>query len=401
MATATPSILPPIDDADSTALLTPSADGVQPDHPSQWWYWSGQLRGASGRRYGVQAAFFAAEAVRGLLWGQMAHWALVDLDASAFRSGSRVWLGAPRRIEGRFELASPAGEVSAVGGDGLDRLTLGLGDLTLDVTARGEHVVPHYDGGRHDYAFGGYTYYYSRPRMIARGTLRRGACEERVTGDLWFDRQFGALSNALLEGWQWFCVHLDDGTQLMIFDFNREPSERFAVLVDDDGHGRRLGPDAVRVAAIARWRSPRSGVEYPCAWRIRTTTHDLVVRPGTGAQEMNGHRWLGPIYWEGACAVSGSHQGVAYVELLGSLAPALALAARPAGPGDLPRGWLGRALRHPTVTLALATAVGRVARRVAPLRPAFPERTFERHPEIRVVSASRGAAMAQEARLTS
>jgi predicted secreted hydrolase len=181
-------------------LLIPSADGVQPDHPSQWWYWSGQLRGASGRRYGLQAAFFAAEAVRGLLWGQMAHWALIDLDASEFRSGSRVWLGAPRRIEGRFELTTPAGEVSAIGGDGLDRLCLRLGDLTLDVTARDEHVVPHYDGRRHDYAFGGYTYYYSRPRMLARGTLRRGARAEPVAGDLWFDRQYGALSSALLAG---------------------------------------------------------------------------------------------------------------------------------------------------------------------------------------------------------
>jgi predicted secreted hydrolase len=395
MATATPSRLPPIDD-DRGPLSTPNADGVQPDHPSQWWYWSGQLRGTTGRRFGVQAAFFAAEAVRGLLWGQMAHWALIDLDASKFRSGSRVWLGAPRRIEGRFELTTPAGDVSAIGGDGLDRLSLDLGDLALDVTARGEHVVPHYDGGRHDYAFGGYTYYYSRPRMIARGTLRRGACTEQVAGDLWFDRQFGALSNALLEGWQWLCLHLDDGTQLMIFDFNREPSERFAVLVDADGHARRLGPDAVRVAAIARWRSPASGVEYPCTWRIRTATHDLVVRPGGCAQEMNGRGWLGPIYWEGACAVTGSHRGAAYVELLGSLAPALALASRPVEPGDEPRGWLGRALRHPTVTLALATAAGRVARRFAPMRPAFPERTFERHAAIRVVSPRPGVMAPQE-----
>ena len=46
------------------SLATPSADGVQPEHPSQWWYWSGQLRGASGHRYGFQLAHFTAEAVR-------------------------------------------------------------------------------------------------------------------------------------------------------------------------------------------------------------------------------------------------------------------------------------------------------------------------------------------------
>lgn len=55
--------------------------------------------------------------------------------------------------------------------------------------------------------------------------------------------------------------------------------------------------------------------------------------PPAPAQEMNSATWLGPVYWEGACTVTGSHRGVAYVELLGSLAPpALARAVRP----DLP-----------------------------------------------------------------
>lgn len=353
----------------SAALLTPSADGVQPEHPSQWWYWSGQLRGVSGRRYGVQLAHFAAEAVRGLLWGQMAHWAVVQLDRGEFTSGSRVWLGAPRRIEGRFALRTPAGDVSALGGDGRDRLRLVLGALSLDLCAQGGQVVSHYGGHRHDYAFGGYTYYYSRPRMIAVGELRRGSERERVEGELWFDRQYGALSSAMLEGWQWFCVHLDDGAQLMIFRFNREAGERFAVVVGADGRARWLGPTEFHVEAQGHWHSPRSGVDYPCAWRVRTDLHDLLLHTPVRAQEMNGRAWLGPVYWEGACAVSGSHRGVAYAELLGSLAPALAQAVRP----GLPQGLLGRALMHPTVTLALATAVGHLGRGFMALRPTFPE----------------------------
>lgn len=354
-------------------LRTPSADAVQPEHPSQWWYWSGHLHGASGSRYGVQLAYFAAEAVRGLLWGQMAHWAVVQLDRQEFASASRVWLGAPRRIEGRFALQSPGGEVSAFGGDGRDRLRLVLGALSLDLRAQGRHVVPHYEGRRHDYAFGGYTYYYSRPRMLAVGELRRGDARERVEGELWFDRQYGALSCAMIEGWQWFCVHLDDAAQLMIFRFNREAGERFAVLVGADGRSRWLGPDALQIDVLAHWRSPRSGIDYPCAWRVRTDLHDLELRTPVRAQEMNGAAWLGPVYWEGACTVSGSHRGVAYVELLASLASALARAVRP----DRPQSALTRAMQHPTVTLALATAVGRVARVFTPLRPTFPEGQVE------------------------
>ena len=364
--------------AADAALLTPSADGLQPEHPSQWWYWSGQLRGASGRRFGFQIAYFAAEAVRGLLWGQMAHWAVVQLDTDHFASGSRVWLGAPRRIEGRFALQSPGGEVSALGGDGRDRLRLALGDLSLDLSAHSRHVVPHYDGHRHDYAFGGYTYYYSRPRMLAVGELRRGGAREPVQGDVWFDRQYGDLSSAMLEGWQWLSLHLDDGSQLMLFRFNREASERFAVLVGPDGRTRWLGPDEVLLEPLAHWHSPRSGVDYPCAWRLRTDAHDLELHTPVRAQEMNGAAWLGPVYWEGACAVSGSHRGVAYVELLGSLAPALARLVRPGRPASALHGLLGRALQHPTVTLGLATAAGHVARVFAPLRPTFPEGQLDR-----------------------
>jgi predicted secreted hydrolase len=347
-------------------LSIPSADGVQPEHPCQWWYWSGQLQGETGRRYGFQTAFFSAEALRGVLWGQMVHWALVDVDAGRFASGSRVWLGAPRRIEGRFALASPGGEVSAFGGDGLDRLQLQLGELSLDLHVRGGPVVPHYDGLAHEYAFGGYTYYYSRPRMLGTGQLRRGSLRESVTGEVWFDRQFGELSCALIEGWQWISIHLEAGEQIMLFSFNRELGERFGSVTDAD-RTRWLGPTDIHLEALEHWRSPRSGVEYPCAWQLRTDAHELEVRTGVLAQEMNGRGWLGPIYWEGACEVFGSHRGRAYVELLGSLDGVLAGAARPAR-----QQRLTRALRHPTIALGLATGVGRASRLLAGLRPSFP-----------------------------
>lgn len=347
------------------ALLLPSADAVQPEQSCQWWYWSGQLRTGSGRGYGFQLAFFAAEAVRGVLWGQMAHWALVDLESGRFRSDSRVWLGAPRRIEGRFALETPRGEASAVGGDGDDRACLRLRDVSLDLRVRGGPVALHYEGHVHDYAFGGHTYYYSRPRMAVTGELCRGSTREAVSGDAWFDRQYGDLTGALVEGWQWLSIHLDDGEQLMVFGWNREASERFASVTDAAGRTRWLGPEEFQLEPRERWRSPRSGIDYPCAWRLRTDAHALEVRARVRDQEMNGSGWLGPVYWEGACEVSGTHRGVAYVELLGSLPPAIT--------GCLRRSKAAtRVLMRPVVALGLATGVGRVASRLAALRPSFP-----------------------------
>lgn len=348
--------------------MLPSADGVQPEHVCQWWYWSGQLRSQTGRRYGFQVAFFAAEAIRGLLWGQMAHWAIVDLDAGRFTNGSRIWLGAPQRIEGRFTLASPGREVTAVGGGGRDRLRLRTGGLDLDLRASGGPVAAHYQGRAREYAFGGYSYYYSRPRMTGEARLRRAHSSEALRGEVWFDRQYGDLSCALAEGWQWLSMHLESGEQLMVFGFNREVGERFASITDASGDTRWLGPDELWLEPFEHWRSPRSSIEYPCAWRLRTDVHDLEIRASLREQEMNGARWWGPVYWEGACEVIGSQRGVAYVELLGSLGDWLVRSMR----GELAWPQLQATLRHPTVTLGLATAVGWAAGRVAGMRPSFP-----------------------------
>ena len=64
----------------------------------------------------------------------------------------------------------------------------------------------HYGGMAHDYVCGGYTYYYSRPRMAATGTLTLDGKALEVSGTVWFDRQFGDLNAVVHRGWQWFAI---------------------------------------------------------------------------------------------------------------------------------------------------------------------------------------------------
>lgn len=345
----------------SPPLRVPAADAVQPDQPCQWWYWSGNLRAASGRRFGFQLAFFAAEAVRGLLWGQMVHFALVDVEAQRFVARSRVWLGAPRRIVDRFALASPGGEAQAWGGGGEDRLVLRGEGSCLDLRASGGPLALHYEGRSHAYAFGGSSYYYSRTAMQARARLHLDGRDEALQGEVWFDRQFGELMPALCEGWQWCSLHLESGEQLMVFGFERTPDERFAAHTDRQGRTRWLRGDAIGLEVVETWRSDATGIAYPAAWRLTTPDHALLVRACPAAQEMAGRRWWGPVYWEGACEVSGSARGQGYVELLGAAAPALArLRAR-----------VPALVEHPALGLGLATVVGRASARLASLRPRF------------------------------
>jgi predicted secreted hydrolase len=116
--------------------------------------------------------------------------------------------------------------------------------------------------------------------MLARGELRRGARAEPVRATCGSTAST-ATSRARCSRAGNGCLHLDDGTQLMIFDFNREPAERFAVIVDAMAARAGSAPTRCGSRPLARWRSPRSGIDYPCAWRVRTATHDLEVRPGT------------------------------------------------------------------------------------------------------------------------
>lgn len=349
------------DEPSSESLRLPAADAVQPDQPSQWWYWSGNLEASSGRRYGFQLAFFAAEAIRGLLWGQMVHYAFVDIAAGRFVARSRMWLGAPQRIVDRFALACPSGEAQAWGGGGEDRLTLRDAEFGLDLRASGGPLALHYEGRSHDYAFGGSSYYYSRTAMQARARLRAFGRDEPLRGEVWFDRQFGQLMPALCEGWQWFSIHLEQGEQLMVFGFERTASERFAAHTDRHGVTRWLQGDALALELVETRRSSATGIAYPCAWRLSTHEHELLVRAHPITQEMQARRWWGPVYWEGACEVSGSARGHGYVELLGAAAPALRRLHTA----------LPRLAEHPALGLGLATLVARAAGRIEAVRPRF------------------------------
>jgi predicted secreted hydrolase len=350
---------------DHAPLRIPNADSVQPHHSSQWWYWSGRITAASGESFGLKLSFFTAEAIRGVLWGSMIHVALVDLGSGRCVRRSQQWLGAPRRIEGRFDLASPDQTLRALGGDGRDRLILQVGGYQVDLALRDEREpLLHYQGGAHAYDFGGYSYQYSRPRMIAGGVLVDPAGNSMpVSGALWFDRQIGALTSALYQGWQWFALHLDAG-DLMLFDFNGAPSERFAVWLDAQSPPRVFKRGEVQLHALGSWQSPWTGIVYPAAFSLQTPLHRLRITPCTPDQEMQGRRWIGPAYWEGLCSVSGTHQGTGYAELVGGIAPLL---RRLRG---MPR--LRRLLENPAAALVVVTALGHSCRSLPHLRPSFP-----------------------------
>lgn len=300
-------------------LELPRDDGVISGPLVQWWYWTGQLETAEGRRFGFEIVFFVIETFGDFVDATMGQAAVSDLDRDHFANEQFLQPWRPEEHPGRFDLQVVDSPIRATGGDGRDRLSTTVGDYTLelDVAASAPAVV-HYGGQKHRYDFGGDTYYYSRPFMEGSGTIRTPEGETHsVKGDVWFDRQWGELAPAVLHGWQWFAIQLADATSIMLFAFNRSQSEWTGSITHPDGRTEILRAGQYQVEILEWWTSKRSGMHYPHRWKLTLPGYELEVRPEMDDQEMTASFWIGPRYWEGACNVTGSAKGRAYVELVG------------------------------------------------------------------------------------
>ena len=291
------------------------ADEAPHQEPSEWWYWTGHLQADDGRWFGFEEVFFLAK--RDGIWGQMAHHALTDVEAGAFHYVSKLDLGRPEEKVGAFALSVPP--LSARGGTGRDTLHGEVDDLVLDLelTDTKRPVLQHGDGHL-VYPFGGFTYYFSRGRMAAEGTLRLGDETLAVRGEAWFDHQWGDLAAVTDVGWDWLAIQLEDRRELMLFSVRVEGGERIAggSLTDADCASRELHAGDFEVEPTGQWESPHSGCTYPAGWTVRLDDEVLAVTPVLADQELQVPE-LGMSYWEGAATVAGTSAGRAYVELTG------------------------------------------------------------------------------------
>ena len=357
---ATPS---PIAPADPRPVVFPRDDG--PHHRlTEWWYYTGHLVDETGRRYGFEFVVFRAE--RGgfpVAWAS--HLAVTDEGAGAFHYAQRSEIGpqvdqSPSGPDGPtgFDLAltgSGSGTAAAPvgpglprppawrmtgGGGGTDRLTASLGPLEaiaagtpgglgLDLGLSGTRPpVLHGRAGWIDFGPAGGSYYDSRTRLTAAGTLNLNGHRLRVSGKAWFDHQWGdfiALGGG--GGWDWFAINLADGTDLMLSLVRAADGSTalaYGTLVGPDGHARTLDPAAFTVRALGSWRSPHTGADYPSGWAVELPGEGLRIQltPSIADQELDTRATTGVAYWEGSQIVRATRNGrplggEAYVELTG------------------------------------------------------------------------------------
>ena len=325
-------------------LSFPADHGPHPDFRTEWWYYTGNLETAARRHFGFQLTFFrtalapppAADGEPASRWSTrqlyLAHFALTDtagrrlhawsrLDrqalglAGAQATPFRVWLG-DWSVEGEAAAESPMRLRAAEGGVAID-LVLTAEKPTVLQGDRGWSPKGPEPGNA--------SYYYSRPRLGARGTVRVDGEPLPVSGLAWMDREWGtsALGPDLV-GWDWLALQLDDGREVMVYRLRRRDGSAdphsAGTLIAADGVPRPLAAGEVALDTLGHWTSPRSGVRYPSRWRLAVPGASLTleIEPRLADQEL----MVGTRYWEGAVRVAGRSDGRpisgrGYVELVG------------------------------------------------------------------------------------
>ncbi len=325
----------------------PADHGAHRDFRSEWWYLTGQLGDAAGRRYGFQITFFrfalAPPIAAGDASGEagaapsrwrsseawMAHFALSDaagerfIHHERFARGALGLAGADRDAHGRLQVWLDDWRLEHRGGDRW-RLRARHGELSLALSLRAQKPpVLHGQRGlsQKGAAPGNASYYYSLPRIAADGELRIDGQRRAVAGSAWLDREWSTSSlDAGVAGWDWLSLQLDDGRELMLYRLRRADGsatpQSYAALIAADGALQILDYAAVEWTPTRHWRSP-AGRRYPVASRLRIDALGAAIelRPLFDAQELSGalHYWEGAMVAERAGAVIGR----GYLELTG------------------------------------------------------------------------------------
>jgi predicted secreted hydrolase len=320
---------------------------LHPDFKTEWWYFTGNLRDAQGRRFGYQLTFFRQgvrpPAARGAATSRFvvddlkfAHFAVTDVDAKKFRHAQKLNRGAFG--EAGFAADDPAGAVRlawiddwqlTLMPDGGFALQAAQADARLELSlVKTKPWVIHGENGVSQKAEGEgrASHYYSGTRLKTRGMMTIAGRSAEVTGESWFDQEWASNQLAAGQiGWDWFSLQFADGTELMLYqmrlrDGGVDPASS-GTFVAADGTTRHLGRDDYRLKPIGYWTSPATGGRYPIAWDLVVPSLGLEAKVRTPVREQE--LVLKPIaYWEGLIDVEGTRAGAklsghGYLELTG------------------------------------------------------------------------------------
>ncbi len=321
------------------AIRFPRDAGAHPAFRSEWWYITGWVQDATGNSFGVQVTFFrnrprvaesnpSAFAPRQLLF---AHAAIADPRHGKLRHDQRA-------ARAGFGLAGAAEHTTAVWIDDWS-LKLVADSYVATIAARDFQFGLRFAGvqtvllqgqegfSRKGQSIDNASYYYSQPQLAVSGSVAVDGKSANVSGTAWLDHEWSSAAMAPeASGWDWIGINLDDGGALMAFRMRDHSGAALwagGTFRGRSGTSRSFEPGEIRFSPQRRWRSPRTGVEYPVAMRVSVGDEEYALEPLMDDQELDSRASTGTVYWEGAVRAlrGGREVGRGYLELTGYWKP--------------------------------------------------------------------------------
>jgi len=330
-------------------LLFPRDHGDHPRHRTEWWYYTGNVAGPYGRRFGYQFTIFRVRLrppeEEALLPDPSSKWRTAQLFI-----GHGAVSDMTRKHHFQAEIMS-RGALDLAGVTRVDNgVTVFLKQWQVTIGAHRHHIradTGHFSlalnlepqkapvlHGDHGYSRKGSTperasCYYSLTRLATEGVITVNGTPCPVKGLSWMDHEYStAPLEPGLSGWDWFSLQLSDNTELMFFVLRRKQGGAHpassGTFVDAEGRAHHLASTALSIHAMYTWQSPTTQATYPVTWVLEIPSRQLQLKVTANLedQEMTTSRSSGVDYWKGSVSVMGTVggrpvSGVGYVELTG------------------------------------------------------------------------------------
>ena len=292
---------------------------------AEWWYYTGHFfTKTENKPYHFELVFFQVkDDLSPTGWGRFGHFAITDETNKTFHYEERLEIDWFEEQDEGFNLNLDGWEM--VGKNGRDRIIAEMKDFKVDFNLLStKPVVYEHGNGFVEYPFGGFTYYYSFTRMNLNGLFTLNEIEQEVTGEAWFDHQWGPLANVADRGWDWFSIQLDDNSEIMLFIIHNTEKVLLAsgTYVSPECEAIELLPEDFEYKSTKTWKSPKTNTEYPNEWTVKIIPYDIELNVVPIIPEQELESLVAPTYWEGAVKTTGTKnnepiKGHGYVELTG------------------------------------------------------------------------------------
>ncbi|MBD8493758.1 iron ABC transporter permease [Pseudomonas syringae] len=314
-------------------FVFPQDHAPHPGFRIEWWYITANLQDASGQPFGVQWTLFRSARQAGPPtqgWSDPNLWMGHAAVTSATRHYATQRLGRGGIGQAGVTLAPftawiddwslsstlPAGSRA----DPMNQARLQASSPTfaydLHLSTDRPLVLQGDQGYSRKSEQGQASYYYSQPFFTVQGQLRIDGQDHSVKGQAWLDREWSSQPlTGDQRGWDWFSLHLHDGTRLMLYRIRHDSGARYLIgnWIGADGQSQPLAVGDIRLEPLQT--TDVAGKAVPTRWSIQIPGKHLAIT----AEALNPKAWmdLDVPYWEGPVTVSGSQEGVGYLEMTG------------------------------------------------------------------------------------